>query len=217
MSKYVKTLKGATKEMFSGSSSGHITRSPSRAGFDMSIHPPAAPTPASSSALPPKILLKSRQLVLKDDWEKALYKKLKNKVFTHTPVLDHDLLKEAGMDFELNIIFSLVGWGSFWNITELGSKLLTIEFLCTLQTTDMGVTFRLFACEFSLTWQELSNLLGFPTNAALDLDTTLEDFDRHKFWSEIYRDFIFDQPRTSDMEHPTLRFLHKWMGFAFFP
>jgi hypothetical protein len=138
-------------------------------------------------------------------------------VFTHTSVLDHDLRKEAGMDFELNIIFSLVGWGSFWNITELGSKLLTIEFLCTLQTTDMGVTFRLFACEFSLTWQELSNLLGFPTNAALDLDTTLEDFDRHKFWSEIYRDFIFDQPRTSDMEHPTLRFLHKWMGFAFFP
>jgi hypothetical protein len=81
----------------------------------------------------------------------------------------------------------------------------------------MGVTFRLFAREFSLTWRELSNLLGFPTNAALDLDIGLEDFDRHKFWSEISRDFIFYQPRTSDMEHPTLRFLYKWMSFAFFP
>lgn len=175
----------------------------------MSIDPPAAPMPASSLALPPKILLKSSQLVLKDDREKALYKKVKNKVFIHTLVLDHGLLKEAGMDFELDIIFSLVRWGSFWNITELGSKLLTIEFLCTLQTTNTGVTFRLFAHEFSLTWRELSNLLGFPTNAALDLDTTLEDFDSHKFWSKISRDFIFYQPRTNDMEHPTLRFLHK--------
>jgi hypothetical protein len=118
----------------------------------MSIDPPAAPTPTSSSALPPKILLKLSQLLLKDDREKALYKKLKNKVFTHNPVLDHGLLKEAGMDFELDIIFLLVGWGSFWNITELGSKLLTIEFICTLQTTNTRVTFRLFAREFSLTW-----------------------------------------------------------------
>jgi hypothetical protein len=217
MSKYMKALKGATTEMFLGSSSGHTTRSASRVGSDMSIDPPAAPTPASSSTLPPKILLKSSQLVLKDDREKALYKKLKNKVFTHTPVLDHGLLKEASMDFELDIIFSLVEWGLFWNITELGSKLLTIEFLYALQTTNTGVTFRLFAREFSLTWRELSNLLGFPTNAALDLDTALVDFDRHKFWSEISRDFIFYQPYTSDMEHPTLRFLHKWMGFAFFP
>jgi hypothetical protein len=122
----MKALKGAAKEMFLGSSSGHTTRSTSRAGSDMSIDPPTAPLPASSLALPPKILLKSSQLVLKDDQEKALYKKLKNKVFTHTPVLDHGFLKEAGMDFELDIIFLLVGWGLFWNITELGSKLLTI-------------------------------------------------------------------------------------------
>jgi hypothetical protein len=162
MSKYVKALKGATKEMFSGSSSGCTTRSASRAGSDMSIDPPAAPTPASSSALPPKILLKSIQLVLKDDREKASYKKLKNKVFTHTPVLDHGLLKEAGMDFELDIIFSLVRWGSFWNITELGSKLLTIEFRCTLQTTNTGVTFRIFALSFLLLGESLVISWVFP-------------------------------------------------------
>jgi hypothetical protein len=105
MSKYVKALKGATKEMFLGSSSSRTTRSASRAGSDMSTDPPTAPTSASSSVLPPKNLLKSSQLVLKDDWEKALYKKLENRVFTHTLVLDHSLLKEACMDFELDIIF----------------------------------------------------------------------------------------------------------------
>jgi hypothetical protein len=59
-------------------------------------------------------------------------------------MLDCKLLQEAGMDSEIDLIFALVGWGSFWNITEQGSKLLTIEFICTLQTTATRITFRLF-------------------------------------------------------------------------
>jgi hypothetical protein len=49
------------------------------------------------------------------------------------------------------------------------------------------------------------------------LEQALEDFDKHKFLRELSRDDIFVQPRVSDIEHPTLRFLHKWMGFVFFP
>ena len=80
------------------------------------------------------------------------------------------------MDRELNMIFNLVGWGNFWNITENGSKLLMIEFLCTLQVTELGVAFRLFKQTFILTWRELSNPLGFPPIAAIDIDAMLQDF-----------------------------------------
>jgi hypothetical protein len=65
-------------------------------------------------------------------------------------MLDSELLQEAGMDSELDLIFALVGCWSFWNITEQGSKLLTIEFLCTLQTTATGITFRLLRQKLSL-------------------------------------------------------------------
>jgi hypothetical protein len=40
----------------------------------------------------------------------------------------------------------------------------------------------------SLSWRDLSNFLGFQPTTAPDLDTTLEDFDKHKFWQEISRD-----------------------------
>jgi hypothetical protein len=96
---------------------------------------------------------------------------LKGKPFGHTQALDFQILQEVSMDRRLNMIFNLVGWGNFWNIIENGSKLLTIEFLCTLHVTALGVAFRLFKQTFTLTWRELSNLIG--------LDAALEDYNRH--------------------------------------
>jgi hypothetical protein len=106
---------------------------------------------------------------------------------------------------------------SVWDVSKLGSKLLTIEFLCTLRVTDSGVYFRLFTREFYPTWRELSNLLNFPNNIPLDIDEALEDFKKHKFCTKISKHSIFNSHRTSDIEHPTLRFFHKWLGFTFFP
>jgi hypothetical protein len=68
----------------------------------MSVDPPAYQGPASSSASP-NILIKASQLGLKNEREKNIYKKLKNKKFTHTPMLDRELLQEAGMDSELTL------------------------------------------------------------------------------------------------------------------
>jgi hypothetical protein len=104
------------------------------------------------------------------------------------PTFDLALLQEAGMSSEFDAIFLLIGWMSAWDVSELGSKLLTIEFLCTLRITESGVYFRLFTCEFYPTWRELSNLLNFPNNIPVDY-----------------------------IEHPILRFFHKWLGFTFFP
>jgi len=92
-------------------------------------------------------------LALRDSREKSIYNKLKNRNFVHTPVLDEVFLYETGVATEIDTIFQFVGWTSFATITELGSKLLTIEFLCTLQLTKTGVCFRLFTQDFCLTWR----------------------------------------------------------------
>jgi hypothetical protein len=49
------------------------------------------------------------------------------------------------------------------------------------------------------------------------LDDALEDFEKRKFWTEISKRSDFYSHQTSDIEHPTLRFFHKWLGFTFFP
>jgi hypothetical protein len=120
------------------------------------------------------------------------------------------------MSTEFDTIFSLLGWDSAWDVTEIGSKLLTIEFLCTLRTMESGVYFRLFKQEFYPTWRELSDLLNFASNIPVDIDEALGDFEMHKFWTEISKHTVFYSHRTTDIEHPTPRFFQKWLGFTFF-
>ena len=109
-----------------------------------------------------------------------------------------------------------MGWKNFWDITELGSHLLTIEFLCTLQYYEGGIAFWMFKQDIMLSWRELSDHLGFSSRCILDIDTDLPNFERHQFWREISRDEYYVQARTSDMEHPTLRMFHKWIGYNLF-
>jgi hypothetical protein len=140
LKKLAKGAVGAIKNIRTRSS----TRASSRAGSNMSVDPPTTPAPVSSSSPAPKILLEPNQLGLCDSREKDVYKKIKDKEFTHTHAFDLALLQEAGMSSEFDTIFSLLGWASAWDVAEIGSKLLTIEFLCTLRTTESRVYFRLF-------------------------------------------------------------------------
>ena len=121
------------------------------------------------------------------------------------------------MDVEFDFVSRTVGWESVWNITEQGSKLLTLEFLCTLQITDTGAKFRLFGKEFSSPWKDLSLLLAFNSQCVVDVDHAPQDFDKLKFWREIFRKTKMYHPHTNDIHHPTLRFMHKWLGFTLFP
>jgi hypothetical protein len=173
-----KAAKGAVKSALKGLGSRRMTQSASRGNSKMNVDRPADQPPPSSLAPTRKILLKESHLGLKDSRERKIFKELKNKAYTHTPVLDLALLLETGMDAEFDLIFPLVGWESFWDITELGSKLLTNEFLCTLQTTEDGVTFRFFKETFNLTWRELSNHLCFHPRATIDLDDALSGFEK---------------------------------------
>jgi hypothetical protein len=182
----------------------------------MSIDPASPQVPSSSSAPKNKVLLNPEDLDLKSRREKDIYQKLKGRYFIHTPTLDPLLLLETGMGVEFDLIFRMLEWTNFWDITELGSRLLTIEFLCTLQVCEGGIVFRMFKQDIMLSWRELSDHLGFSSRCLLDIDAGLPNFDRNQFWREISRDESFNQPRTSDMEHPTLRMFHKWIGYNLF-
>ena len=63
------------------------------------------------------------------------------------------------MDSEFELIFKAVGWEDPWEIDESGCKLLTIEFLCTLQITDSEVSFMFFGKEYSFPWKNFNELL----------------------------------------------------------
>ncbi len=54
-------------------------------------------------------------------------------------------------------------------VDEPGSRLLTLQFLCTLKEIEDGISFRFFHEEFTLTWKGLSTLLGFHDTCKIDL------------------------------------------------
>ena len=85
--------------------------------------------------------------------EKEAYKQLKTQRFIYTSMYDQALLQAIGMEAECEIIFKTIGWENIWHIDELGSKLSTVEFLCTLQTTDSEVTVILFGKKNSVPWK----------------------------------------------------------------
>jgi hypothetical protein len=53
--------------------------------------------------------------------------------FALTPAFDPGLLHTIGMDAEFELISKNVGWEDVWELDEQGCRILTIEFLCTLQ------------------------------------------------------------------------------------
>jgi hypothetical protein len=103
---------------------------------------------------------------------------MKKRSFVLTTMFSEEFMQEAGLDSEFTQIFALLGWTSFYNTSERGCHLLTLEFLCTLKSFTDGVAFRLFRQKHTLSWRRLSNALGFAEGCALYLDSSPEDYDR---------------------------------------
>jgi hypothetical protein len=76
--------------------------------------------------------------------EMEAYNLIKNCEFVHTPLYDPALLQAIGMDVEFTSIWKAIGWEEVDPLWEQGSRLLTIQFLCSLKEVDNGITFRLF-------------------------------------------------------------------------
>jgi hypothetical protein len=75
----------------------------------------------------------------------------------------------------------------------------------------------LFRQEHTLYWRRPSNALGFVEGCALDLDSSLEDFDRLHLWTDVTGKENAHKTHTNDIQHPTLRFFHKWISLVLFP
>ena len=58
-------------------------------------------------------------------------------------------------------------------VWEQGSRLLTIQFLCSLKEVDNGITFLLFDVEHFCTWKDLAQHIGFQRRCLNDLDHAL--------------------------------------------
>ena len=85
--------------------------------------------------------LDDSHLDIRGEREFQAYNILKARTFGHTWEFDKDLLEKTGMNTEFSSIWKAVGWSTFAEIPELGSRDLTIQFLCTLVETDNGISF----------------------------------------------------------------------------
>ena len=97
-------------------------------------------------------------LDLEGDQEMQAYNLIKNHEFIHTLAYHLDLVTK---------IWKAIGWENIAPIDEQGSRLLTIQFLCSLQEVEGGITFYLFEKQYYLTWRNLSSHLGFSTKCSM--------------------------------------------------
>jgi hypothetical protein len=75
--------------------------------------------------------------------EMEAYNLIKNRVFEPTPLYDFVLLQAIGMEDEFIAIWKAVGWEEIDPIWEEGSRLLTIQFICSLKEVDNGIILHL--------------------------------------------------------------------------
>jgi hypothetical protein len=181
-----------------------------------SLSPVSNPSPSVSQSQG-KILTADVHLHIRRREEKERYEKLKKRSFVLTPLFNEEFMQEVGMDSEFSHILALLGWTLLYHTSERGCRLLTLEFLCTLKSSNYGVTFRLFRQEHTLSWRKLSNTLGFAEGCALDLDISLEDLDRLHLWTDVTKKKNARKPCTNGIQHPTLCFFHKWIRLVHFP
>lgn len=122
------------------------------------------------------------------------------------------------MDEEFNTVFTSIGWGHFLDFSnEHGSKILTLEFLSTVETSNNEIYFHLFGQEYTLTWKDFSLILGFSISCSPDLELATHGYNRLEFWHSITDQNECDYPWTNDIHNPTLCFLHRWIGITVFP
>ncbi len=117
----------------------------------------------------PRRLLNDTDLDLVGDRERQAYYMLSDREYAHTQEYSPELLKKIGMDVEFRSIWKAIGWQRFAVVDEPGSRLLTLQFLCTLKEIEDGISFHFFHKKYILTWKGLSTLLGFHDSCKIDL------------------------------------------------
>ncbi len=89
----------------------------------------------------PRQLLNDADLDLVSDRERQAYYMLSDREYAHTREYSPELLKKIGMNVEFRSIWKAIGWQRFAVVDEPGSRLLTLQFLCTLNEIEDGFFF----------------------------------------------------------------------------
>jgi hypothetical protein len=150
--------------------------------------------------------------------EMEKYKSLHRREFAHTHIYNVNLLERVGLDEELPTILRTISWGKLYDETRQGLHLLTLEFVTTFETVEMGrklfMKFCLLGKSFGCDLSHFSELLDF-SKSCLPKSTTMKNFNKVEFSDTISGKS--PRLRFSDIHNPNLRFLHRSMSFMLFP
>ena len=131
------------------------------------------------------------QIAIKNDYEWEALELLKKQSFGHAKRFDTHFLMKTGLKQDMNQAFIAVGWENFAYVVELGSQLLTMEFLISLAieetSTKTKIYFRLFNEQFVMKLKEFSVALGFHERSILDPSEFAKKhrYDRNSWWSVL--------------------------------
>jgi hypothetical protein len=129
-----------------------------------------------------------------------------------------NLLEKVGLDEQLPTILRTISWGKLYDEPRLGSCLLTLEFLMTLEILEKNrksfVKFCLFGKSFGHDFYRFSELLDF-SKSCLPKSIAMRNFIQVEFNGAISGKST--QLRLGDIHNPSLWFFHWWMSFTLFP
>jgi hypothetical protein len=150
--------------------------------------------------------------------EMEKYESRRRREFAHTSVYNVNLLERVSLDKELPTILWTIGWGKLYDEPRLGSRVLTLEFHMTFETTEKNrmsfVKFHLFGKSFGCDFSHFSELLEY-SKSCLPESSAMRNFNKVEFSDSISGKST--RLRFSDIHNPSLRFLHRWMSFTLFP
>jgi hypothetical protein len=129
-----------------------------------------------------------------------------------------NLLERVSLDKELPTILQTISCGKIYDEPRLGLRLLTLEFLMTLEIVEKNrksfVKFHLFKKSFDCDLSRFSESLDF-SKSCLPKSSAMRNFNKVEFSDAISRRST--RLRFSDIHNPSLRFLHRWMSLTLFP
>jgi len=123
------------------------------------------------------------------------------------------------MDVESAHVWQAVGSDGFVPVEENGSRLVTIELLCTLQEADDGVCSRFFRKEYYCSWKIFSHHFQFNARLMISLEKACRGFNCHDFWGLISGQVVHGKcaPWYNEIRNPTLHLTHKSVAITLFP
>jgi hypothetical protein len=157
------------------------------------------------------------QIMAQNDYEQEALELLKKQNFSHVKIFEPIFLIKTGSKQDMNRAFAYAGWEDFVDITELGSQLLTTEFLMSLSIEKTGKTtklyFHFFNEQYELTVKELSVALGFHKKCLLDPNALTKDhqYDRATWWNSLSEEPVSSKNSIVSIHNPNLRLLAKWL------